>query len=463
MLKHIGVKAAGKVKETVLIGLLRATLAKNKLDQKVKKALKGGGKPDSARRLPIKTSHDMKILMGRYYIKAKVAANDPDKMIAWITSGGPVEILHAAGVTPIYPENHAAMMGTTRLADAACEVAEGRGYSRDVCSYARSDLGQVWGSKSPIGGSPKPDFLVCCNNICGTVTKWYQQLQRIYKVPLIMIDAPYQYGSDRPEAIDYVKAQLQDMMEQVGRITGKKIQWDAFEATVRRSEEATKLWRDVQGLLAHRPAPINSFDTFIHLAPIVTLRGTPECIAYYQKLYAEIEQRVRDGVASVPGEQYRLGWDNLAIWYKIRFLAQKFGQHHAALVVSTYAESFCYQPAYRDDKDILRSLAANYIAGYINHSIDYRERELLEMVEKFHLNGFVMHSNRSCRAYSLGQYELAKRIEEKHGIPTIMIEADQSDTRSWSDEQVTTRIDAFMEVVASRAKQHSGAAVVLGQ
>ncbi len=32
-----------------------------------------------------------------------------------------------------------------------------------------------------------------------------------------------------------------------------------------------------------------------------------------------------------------------------------------------------------------------------------------------------------------------------------MIEGDQSDTRAWSDEQVATRIDAFMETIAARA------------
>lgn len=449
MFQKVKTKAAGKVQETVLIGLLRAKLAKAKLDRKLKK--RGGGKKDEAARVPIKTADKMKLLMGRYYIKARVAQHDPDQKIAWITSGGPVEILHAAGVTPIYPENHAAMIGTVRMADTLCGVAEDRGYSRDLCSYARSDFGSIWTGKSPIGGSPKPDFLVCCNNICGTVTKWYQQLQRMFNVPLIMIDAPYQYGDDRDEAIDYVKAQLESMMTQVGEITGKPIQWDRFEATVRRSQEAIKLWRGVQDLLAHRPAPMNSFDTFIHLAPIVTLRGTQECLDYYKALEAETLQRIKDGVAAVPGEKYRLGWDNLAIWYKIQFLAKKFAQHNAALVVSTYAKSFCYQAPYYDEKDIMRSLAANYIAGYINHSIDYREKELLSMAEQFHLNGFVIHSNRSCRAYSLGQYELARRLEEKHGLPSVMIEADQSDTRSWSDEQVSTRIDAFMEVVASRA------------
>ena len=404
----------------------------------------------SEKRLKIRSAEKMKEIMTLYYMLAKMAEQEKSQKIAWITSGGPVEILHAAGVIPIYPENHAAMCGTVRMADRLCGVAEERGYSRDLCSYARSDIGSIISGESPIGGSPKPDFLVCCNNICGTVTKWYQELQRIFDVPLIFIDAPYQYETDRPEAVAYVKAQLEEMIQTVGEITGTPINPDTLTETLLRSQEAVQLWRDIQDLLRHRPAPMNSFDTFIHLAPIVTLRGTPQCIEYYQELKAEMEERVRDGVAAVAGEQYRLGWDNLAIWYKVKFLADKFAEHNAALVVSTYTENFSYQSPDRREDDLLWTMAATYIGGYINHGLDYRECELLEMAERFHLDGFVMHSNRSCRAYSLGQYELARELERKHGLPTLMIEADQSDTRSWSDEQVSTRIEAFMESLASR-------------
>lgn len=405
----------------------------------------------SEKRVKIRSAEKMKELMTIYYMGAKMAEDNPNQKIAWITSGGPVEILHAAGVIPIYPENHAAMCGTTRMADSLCGVAEDRGFSRDLCSYARSDLGSIYSGESPIGGSPKPDFLVCCNNICGTVTKWYQELQRIFNVPLIFIDAPFQYElEDRPEAVEYVKAQLEQMIGDVGEITGKPIQRDVLDETLFRSQEAIALWRGIQDLLRHQPAPMNSFDTFIHLAPIVTLRGTPQCNEYYQELKAEMEERIREGIAAVPGEQYRLAWDNLAIWYKVKFLADKFAEHKAALVVSTYPENFCYESPDRRMDDLLWTMAANYIGGYINHGLDYRERELVDMAERFHLDGFVMHSNRSCRAYSFGQYELAQTLERKHGIPSLMIEADQSDSRAWSDEQVATRIDAFMESLESR-------------
>lgn len=398
----------------------------------------------------IKSYSRMKEIMTMYYGMAKMSEGS-DTKIAWITSGGPVEILYAAGMIPIYPENHAAMCGATHIADDLCAAAEERGFSRDLCSYARTDFGSIYTKHSPIpGGLPKPDLLVCCNNICDTVTKWYQELQRIFNVPLIFIDAPYQYDDDRIEAIDYMQAQLENMITSVGDFLGKPVDREVLDHTLELSEKAMGLWREVQGMLAHKPAPMNSFDTFIHLAPIVTLRGTDICIEYYEALRDEIKERIANGIAAVPGERYRLGWDNLAIWFKIKELSEKFMAHRAALVVSTYPESFCYHSKFHDPADKMRSMAGDYMGGYINHGLDYREKDLVRMVKQFSLDGFVMHSNRSCRAYSFGQYELAKRLMEKHDIPTLMLEADMNDSRSWSDEQANTRIEAFIETLESR-------------
>ncbi len=399
----------------------------------------------------LKSYSRMKEIMTMYYMGAKMAEGTDQKQ-AWITSGAPVEFLYAADITPLYPENHAAMCGATRMADTLCGAAEDAGFSRDLCSYARTDIGAIISETSPIpGGLPKPDLLVCCNNICGTVTKWYQELQRRFDVPLVFIDAPYQYDAeDTDHAVTYMKEQLEAYIHIIEDVTGKPFDHDRFNEVCELSEQAAALWRDIQGMLAHKPAPMNSFDTFIHLAPIVTLRGTPVCIEYYEQLKAEVRERIDNGVAAIPGEKYRLGWDNLAIWHRINQLSQMFAQHQAALVVSTYPESFCYQGPIQDENDRLRTYASTYIGGYINHGLDYREKELSHMAERFSLDGFVMHSNRSCRAYSFGQYELARRLEDKHGIPSLMLEADMNDSRTWSDEQVNTRVEAFMETLAAR-------------
>jgi benzoyl-CoA reductase/2-hydroxyglutaryl-CoA dehydratase subunit BcrC/BadD/HgdB len=72
------------------------------------------------------------------------------------------------------------------------------------------------------------------------------------------------------------------------------------------------------------------------------------------------------------------------------------------------------------------------------------------MVEKYGADGLVMHSNRSCKPYSLGQYDIQRIVREKMGIPTVMIEADMVDERSFSEGQIETRIEAFIELLKVR-------------
>jgi len=61
-----------------------------------------------------------------------------------------------------------------------------------------------------------------------------------------------------------------------------------------------------------------------------------------------------------------------------------------------------------------------------------------------------MHSNRSCKPYSLGQYDIQRIVQEKMGIPTVMLEADMVDERSFSEGQIETRIEAFIELLKER-------------
>ena len=76
----------------------------------------------------IKTLKDM---MTVYYAEAK-AAPLTGKKVAWITSGGPVEPLIAMDIIPVYPENHGAMIGASKMGGGLCEIAEDMGIERSV-------------------------------------------------------------------------------------------------------------------------------------------------------------------------------------------------------------------------------------------------------------------------------------------------------------------------------------------
>ena len=110
--------------------------------------------------------------MSLHYLEGRYASGV--RPVAWVTSGAPVEILVALGYFLVYPENHAALCGARRRAQGLSEAAEQEGYSRDLCSYARTDLGSVLSGETPVGRLPPPDLLVCCTNICQTVLAWYR-------------------------------------------------------------------------------------------------------------------------------------------------------------------------------------------------------------------------------------------------------------------------------------------------
>ena len=400
-------------------------------------------------KIKIKSAKKMREIMTTYYLDA-MTAKDNGKNVAWITSGGPVEPLIAMDIIPIYPENHGAMLGASKMSEEFCVKAEDMGYSSDLCSYARADISCAVFKGGPIGGLPEPDMLICCNNICGTVMKWYEIQARHFNVPLFILDTPICHTGYLPEIARYVRTQLDEYISFLEKITGRAFNREKLAQVGKLSLEGQKLWQKVLNTTTHKPSPLSAFDAFFFLALIVTLRGTQTAVDFYQELLTEMEQRIKEGISIVPGEKYRLLWDNLPVWYQLKWLAGKFSDHGACLVADTYTSAWCGTIQYIDENNFLDSMAEAYTRIYLNIGVDQMADKVLEMIKFYDVDGFVMHSNRSCKPYSFGQMDIQRIVQEKAGIPVLMIEADMTDPRSFSQSQVETRIDAFMEIIKNR-------------
>jgi bcr-type benzoyl-CoA reductase subunit B len=395
----------------------------------------------------LETSKDLTRLMTRYYATQKVVSKL--RPLAWVTSGAPVEILVGMGIATAYPENYGALVGAQKAAVPLAQVAEEQGFSPDVCSYARCHVGSVLdGKRAPQGGMPKPDLLVAANNICGTVIKWYQALARQLDVPLFLLDAPYQHEPGlSPHAVQYVAAQLEEMIDWVTRHTGRKLNERRFHQALERSNEAVNLWRDIRELCQARPSPLNAPDLFLTMAPIVVLRGSKDAVRFYQKLKDEVEERVAKGEGAILDERYRLLWDNIAIWFRLFRLFKLFTDAGACFVVDTYTNAWS---ASVDTDEPILGLARTYTSVYINQSLQARAQLVTDLVERFGVDGLVLHSNRSCKPYSLGQYELLEEVGRRTGAPGLVLEADMCDTRYYAEEPVRNRIHAFLDLLASQ-------------
>jgi bcr-type benzoyl-CoA reductase subunit B len=397
----------------------------------------------------IKSVARMKKIMTEYYIEAKTPTEETGKKIAWVTSGGPVEPLIVMDVIPVYPENYGAMIGASKMGVDLCEKAEAMGYARDLCSYARADIASATINGGPIGGLPRPDMLVCCNNICGTVLKWYEVLARYFEVPLFILDTPITHTDYTEENRRYVENQFIEYLKFLEEVCGKPFDYDRLREVGELSVRGQQLWRAVLDTTIHKPAPMTCFDAFFFMALIVTLRGTQVVVDYYEELLAEMKERIANGIGMLPNEKYRLLWDNIPLWYKTRWLSEKFASHDACLVADTYTSGWCSSMEYLNEGDFLGSMAEMYTRIFLNNGTDMMATRIVEMVKRYDAAGLIIHSNRSCKPYSLGQYDIQRIIQEQAGIPALMIEADMVDERSFSESQVETRIDAFFEVLES--------------
>jgi len=394
---------------------------------------------------PLKCSGRLREIMTRHYYLSRFVPGA--KPVAWVTSGAPVELLRVFDFYTIYPENHGALCGAQKMGPSLCSEAENRGYHPDLCSYARIDLGHAFSGKTPAGSLPKPDLLFCSNNICQTVLYWFKTLSYYWDIPLILFDTPYNFEDIRDHDVRYMASQLEEMIPELEQISGRTFSETRFREIITIARDSSTLWGEVLATMKNRPAPMSIFDAFVHLAPIVSLRGLPVALEYYKILLDELKERVDKSIGAITHEKKRLMWDNIAIWFKMRDWSLLFAERGLNFVAATYTNAWAETIHYLDEGSPFESMARAYGLVILNNNLNHRLELMDQMIRDYQIDGLVVHSDRSCKPYSVGQYDLKRLLGERLGISSVVIEADMTDSRVYSEEQTRTRLEAFFEAL----------------
>ncbi|MFH0981552.1 MAG: 2-hydroxyacyl-CoA dehydratase family protein [Planctomycetota bacterium] len=394
-------------------------------------------------------------LLADHFCELDRAAKQQHPKIAWCTSVGPAELLRAMGFLVYFPENHGAMLGASRMATETIPAANAIGYAPEVCSYLTSDIGAFLQGRTPLSTAydgitavPKPDVLVYNTNQCREVQDWFAWYGRHWSRPVIGIECYRGVGEMTDVHIAGIAGQIEALVRPLEEIGGQRLDLDRLRETVRLSRECSDLWKQVLETAAHVPSPLAFFDSTIHMAPAVVMRGTQTAIDYYHGLLAELKTRIAEGVAAVEGERLRLYWEGMPIWGRLRDLATLFLESRACVVASTYANSWIFTAL--DPDDPFRSMARAYTELFIVRSDVYKEKYLQEMVETFRVDGIVFHDARTCPNNTNCRHGMPQRLAEGLGVPSITISGDLNDLRCYSDEQSKTQIEAFVEQLTGR-------------
>jgi benzoyl-CoA reductase/2-hydroxyglutaryl-CoA dehydratase subunit BcrC/BadD/HgdB len=403
----------------------------------------------------INATKQMKEIMELHFRELDEAAKTKSRKIAWCTSVGPAELLRAAGFLVFFPENHGAMLGSTRMATDLIPIANAMGYSPDICSYLTSDIGSYIKGESPISkaypgidGPPRPDVLVFNTNQCRDVQDWYNFYGREFKVPVIGVQTHRGVGEVTKAHVDSISAQIKALVPKLEEISGQKLDYEEFRRIVGLSRQCTDLWKEVLQIASNVPSPLTFFDGTIQMGPAVVLRGEQRAVDYYNLLLKELKQRVNEGVAAVDNERFRLYWEGMPIWGKLRELSTQFAELHTCVLASTYCSSWVF-PAL-DPDDPYDSMAQAYIELLIVRDENYKEQYFDDEIARYRIDGMIFHDAKTCPNNSNNRYGMPERLSKRHDIPTLVIHGDLNDLRCYSEEQARTNIEAFVEQLAEK-------------
>ena len=369
--------------------------------------------------------------------------------VGWCASNFPQEIPTTLGLKVVYPESQAAAIAAKGAGLAMCEHAEGElGFSNDLCAYARISQAYADLGKCPNGEMemPLPDFVLCCNNICNCMMKWYENLGRALDIPVIMIDIPYSndYDIDR-KRIEYVGAQFRAAIAQLEEITGKKWDEDKFQEVMERSNKTGAAWLEAASYIDYKPSPMNGFDLFNHMAVATVARGREESLDAFNLLIEECREFVAEHKSTFRAEEnHRVMFEGIACWPYLRATSTPLKESGTNVTACVYGPAFGI--TYNSFDEMVAAYCSVPNAVNLERSVELRKK----VGADGKIDGAIVHINRSCKMWSGFAPELARRVGHDLDIPVVTFDGDQADPRNFSEAQYQTRVEGLVEIMNER-------------
>ncbi|TAN24752.1 MAG: hypothetical protein EPN30_06610 [Actinomycetota bacterium] len=407
----------------------------------------------------------------REWFQELTTAPERDERSAYVfVVGSMTEVLRSFGIHAVFPEVNGLQAAIRHVADDYIAQGEDYGFSADVCGYVKADVGlQLRGGDHPLGKIPKPSLAVY-TNACNTYLKWAEIWERMYNVPSITIDVPGSRAAGRltwnghvdfENDLKYVRGQVDEFITVCEQVTRKKFDIDLLRENMHHSNVMLERYERLVELNKAVPAPYNAVtDGTVYLGVVNAFRGRPEGAKYFTDLVKEMEYKIANGIGTIPEEKYRLVFVGVPCYPIFRRFNDMFTEWGGAFVGSSYMwfASAGANTGFQYDLDHpLESLAEGLLVTTRDamDSMFHSNRNIVDAIEPYHIDGVVYHPIKSCRTVSTGLADNRRAVSQETGAATLFIESDHMDKRVVSEAQLKNRIDAFFEGLASRRVRQS--------
>jgi len=381
-------------------------------------------------------------------------------------------IFKAMDIEVVYPENYGAVAAAAGLAPQYLDRADADGFPSHLCGYSRITLGytsrmmkELKGQvppEAPLGGMPKPVFLLASAAICDARYKWFQALGRYMNVPVWTLEAPapgvreFFIEGCYEQMVKLGVNQLRDFVAFVENTVGRKMDWEKLDKTAKLMIEVNRVWHEVNELRKARPCPMHSRDFWSAMPAALFLAGDLEdSLRLYQDMYKEVKDRVDKHTGAIPEEKYRLVFAELPPWHSLGFF-DKLAERGWNFVV----ESFAYHPPIPIDlskvNDPLERITKFSFQVFVGYYKDAWQQNMfgspfaypyLKYAREWKCDGALLHPVISCRSASTHLPYVSNMLMDKLRVPSLSVEGDMVDLRLFNSEDALARAEPFEETM----------------
>lgn len=331
------------------------------------------------------------------------------------------------------------------------------GVAREMCAWTKANMGSVinalWG---------QPDLLVAgCGSSCDDASKVCEILEWMgHKT--YYAEVPYRrnplfndvnIGQDSAGLMLYTPEILEFQVQEYRRFkalleeeSGIKITDDMLRQTIRYYNRARKAISEIIEMRKARPTPLGAVETFLIQGCCNYLMGDPAgfCEAV-ETLRDEVAEIVERGEGVIDEDAVRITFcGNPYLDFQIFNQIEDAG----ATILGWEGGPVLLTPI-DEEKDPLLALAENFLGDYPPFGdTEGMIRHIISKSKEFDCEGAIWNVQLGCSHSPVEGSIIQKEVEKALGIPVLLTFTDLPGDHP--SGQVTTRIEAFVEMVKNR-------------
>ncbi|MBI2877348.1 MAG: 2-hydroxyacyl-CoA dehydratase [Candidatus Tectomicrobia bacterium] len=381
-------------------------------------------------------------LMAQYFEQAARAREEGKHLVAHTTQL-PVEIFYAMDVVPFFIETYCLFLNFFEDCQEFLAIAAEHGIPSEICSVHR-----VTDAMAMTGTFLHSDSFVFSNLVCDNTPKGGESMAQLLKAPAYCLDRPYRLTEPH---MAYWKEELEGLVSFLEEQTGRKMDYDRLQETVRLSYRATELCQEINELRQVVPCPLPAEGFFEQAAVYWLLAGRPEAVHFFEQLRDELKERVSQGIGAVPKERFRIIYPFVAPFWDMELMEVMEQKYGAVTTMDLLGHWRGRGEWFTDPSDPLGNLArkSSVFPGsfHLHGPMEEYVEDIVRVGREYRADGAIYFAHIGCRQGCAAIRAIRDELQSQLNIPMAVIDCDLIDKAFTSRKEVMDKLDGFFEML----------------